>query len=65
MKTVEQRSATLEQATSLAAEARQNSVRQVDVQRATGAAREAAAQISKAQVDQAIRWRRSLRQSRH
>jgi len=54
MKTVEQRSATLEQATSLAAEARQNSVRQVDVQRATGAAREAAAQISKAQVDQAM-----------
>jgi membrane fusion protein (multidrug efflux system) len=52
-KTVEQRSATLEQATRLAAEARQNSGRQVDVQRATGAAREAAAQISKAQVDQA------------
>jgi membrane fusion protein (multidrug efflux system) len=53
-KTVEQRIATLDQATSLAAEARQNSGRQVDVQRATAAAREAAAQISKAQVDQAM-----------
>jgi len=53
-KTVEQRNATLEQATRLAAEASQNSVRQVDVQRATGAAREAAAQISKAQLDQAM-----------
>jgi len=53
-KTAEQRSATLEQATRLAAQARQNSVRQVDVQRATGAAREAAAQISKAQVEQAM-----------
>jgi len=52
-KTVEQRTATLEQEIRRAAEARQNSVRQVDVQRATGAAREAAAQISKAQVDQA------------
>ena len=54
IKTVEQRSATLEQATSLAAEAKQNAVRQVDVQRATGAARQAAAGISKAQVDQAV-----------
>jgi membrane fusion protein (multidrug efflux system) len=53
-KTVEQRSATLEQAKSLAAQARENSVRQVDVQRATGAARQAAAQVSKAQVDQAM-----------
>jgi len=53
-RTVEQRTATLDQVTSRAAEARQNSVRQVDVQRATGSAREAAAQISKAQVDQAL-----------
>jgi membrane fusion protein, multidrug efflux system len=53
-KTVEQRTATLEQMTRRAAEASQNSVRQVDVQRATGAARQAAAQISKAQVDQAL-----------
>jgi membrane fusion protein (multidrug efflux system) len=52
-KTVEQRTAALQQATSRAAEASQNSQRQVNVQRATGAAREAAAQISKAQVDQA------------
>jgi membrane fusion protein (multidrug efflux system) len=54
IKTVEQRTATLEQVTRLAAEARQNSERQVDVQRATGAARDAAAQISRAQMDQAI-----------
>jgi membrane fusion protein, multidrug efflux system len=53
-KTVEQRTATLEQVTRRAAEARQNSERQVDVQRATGAARDAAAQISRAQVDQAM-----------
>jgi membrane fusion protein (multidrug efflux system) len=53
-KTVEQRTATLDQMTSRAAEARQNSARQVDVQRATSSAREAAAQISKAQVDQAM-----------
>ena len=53
-KTVEQRTATLEQVTRLAAEARQNSERQVDVQRATGAARDAAAQVSRAQMDQAI-----------
>jgi membrane fusion protein (multidrug efflux system) len=53
-KTVEQRAATLGQATRRAAEARQNSGRQVDVQRATGAAREAAARISQAQVDQAL-----------
>ncbi len=53
-RTVEQRTAALNQAASRAAEARENSVRQVDVQRATGAAREAAAMISKAQVDQAL-----------
>jgi membrane fusion protein (multidrug efflux system) len=53
-KTVEQRAATLGQATRRAAETRQNSGRQVDVQRATGAAREAAARISQAQVDQAL-----------
>jgi membrane fusion protein (multidrug efflux system) len=53
IKTVEQRSATLDQATSLAAQAKQNAVRQVDVQRATEASRQAAARISKAQMDQA------------
>ncbi len=52
--TADQRKAALQQAIDRSREAEQNSVRQVAVQRATVAAREAAAQISKAQVDQAV-----------
>ncbi len=53
-KTVDQRKAALEQAIALAAQAKQNSSRQNAVQKATTAARQAAAHISKAQVDQAV-----------
>ncbi len=53
-KTVEQRISALTQAVQRAAEASVNSTRQVAVQRATVEARKAAAQISQAQVDQAM-----------
>jgi membrane fusion protein (multidrug efflux system) len=53
-RTVEQRISALTQAVQRAAEATVNSSRQVAVQRATVAARKAAAQISQAQVEQAI-----------
>jgi membrane fusion protein (multidrug efflux system) len=52
-KTVDQRSAALEQAVQRADQARQNASRQVEVQLATVASRQAAAAISRAQVDQA------------
>jgi membrane fusion protein (multidrug efflux system) len=53
-KTVEQRMSALTQAMQRAAEATVNSSRQVAVQRATVEARKAAAQISQAQVEQAM-----------
>ena len=53
-KAIEQRGATLKEAVATAAQAKQNAIRQVAVQRATVDARKAALQISKAQVDQAV-----------
>jgi len=53
-KAVEQREASLRQAITLAAQAKLNAVRQVAVQRATVDARQAALEISKAQLDQAV-----------
>jgi membrane fusion protein (multidrug efflux system) len=51
---IEQRAATLKEAVATAAQVKQNAVRQVAVQRATVDARQAALEISKAQVDQAV-----------
>jgi len=53
-KASDQREASLQQAVATANQARQNSLRQVAVQRATVVARQAAAQISRAQVYQAV-----------
>jgi membrane fusion protein (multidrug efflux system) len=53
-KASDQREASLQQALATANQARLNSLRQVAVQRSTVVARQAAAQISRAQVDQAI-----------
>jgi membrane fusion protein (multidrug efflux system) len=53
-KTSDQRQALLQQAVAMAYQTSQNALRQVAVQRSTVEARQAAAQISKAQVDQAV-----------
>jgi membrane fusion protein (multidrug efflux system) len=53
-KTSDQREAMLQQAVAMAYQTSQNALRQVAVQRSTVEARQAAAQISRAQVDQAV-----------
>jgi membrane fusion protein (multidrug efflux system) len=53
-KAIEQRAGTLKEAVATAAQVKQNAMRQVAVQRATVDARQAALEISKAQVDQAV-----------
>jgi membrane fusion protein (multidrug efflux system) len=53
-KASDQREASLQQAVAVASQVKRNSLRQVAVQRSTVGAREAAAQISRAQVDQAV-----------
>jgi membrane fusion protein (multidrug efflux system) len=52
-KAIEQRAGTLKEAVATAAQVKQNAMRQVTVQRATVDARQAALEISKAQMDQA------------